>query len=60
MVNVASRIERMTKTLGVKILVSEEVYQHLKSEFNFCPKSEIEIRGKSGLFQLYTVFGATE
>lgn len=54
-VNFASRVEGMTKEIGVEMLVSEGVYEHLKSEFLFSKKSEIPIRGKSGLFQLFTV-----
>ncbi len=56
-VNFASRIESMTKEVGVPFLVSEAVYQVLKEEIEFQKKSEIAIRGKKGTYSLYEVLG---
>jgi class 3 adenylate cyclase len=35
-VNTASRMESLTKSLGVSILITEEVYNEIKSSYSFC------------------------
>jgi len=46
-VNVASRIEGLTKTLAQPILVSEETRRRVGEEMAFAPKGSIEVRGKT-------------
>jgi adenylate cyclase len=56
-VNFASRIEAANKTVGSNFLISEEAYFRAghEVEVNQCPPWEI--RGKTGVFQLYEVVG---
>jgi adenylate cyclase len=58
-VNFASRVEAANKTAGTSFLISEAAYQKAghEVEVNQCPPWEI--KGKSGLYQLYEVMGAT-
>jgi len=58
-VNFASRVESANKTAGTNFLMSDEAYQKAghEVEVNQCPPWEI--RGKTGLYQLYEVVGST-
>ena len=57
-VNFASRIEAANKTVGSNFLISEDAYFRAghEVEVNQCPPWEI--RGKTGVYQLYEVVGA--
>jgi adenylate cyclase len=57
-VNFASRVEAANKTAGTDFLISDDAYQQAghEVEVNQCPPWEI--RGKTGLYQLYEVVGA--
>jgi adenylate cyclase len=54
-VNVASRIERATKTLGTPILVSEMTYQAIKGEFPFVDLGPITLMGRTQQITVYTI-----
>lgn len=51
-VNIAARIQDMTKTLNNNFIVSEEVYEHLDRETN-SPNSLQYLKGVGKAFQLY-------
>ena len=57
-VNFASRVEAANKTVGTNFLMSEDAYFRAghEVEVNQCPPWEI--RGKTGVYQLYEVVGA--
>jgi len=56
-VNMASRIEGITKKTGCNFLVSDAVFQSVanKSLFEFGRKFKTEVKGKSGLYLLHEV-----
>jgi len=56
-VNFASRVEAANKTAGTNFLISEDAYRQVghEVEVNQCPPWEI--RGKTGVYQLYEVVG---
>jgi adenylate cyclase len=56
-VNFASRVEAANKIAGTNFLISEDAYQQAghEVEVNQCPPWEI--RGKTGVYQLYEVVG---
>jgi adenylate cyclase len=56
-VNFASRVESANKNVGTNFLISEAAYEQVghEVEVNQCPPWEV--RGKTGLFQLYEVVG---
>jgi adenylate cyclase len=57
-VNFASRVEAANKNAGTNFLISEDAYRQAghEVEVNQCPPWEI--RGKTGVYQLYEVVGA--
>ncbi len=52
-VNAASRIEQLTKELGVPILVSEDTRLRAGPEFDFAPARPTSLRGRSAPLQCY-------
>ncbi|AFY70442.1 adenylate/guanylate cyclase [Thalassoporum mexicanum PCC 7367] len=54
-VNFASRIESTTKRVGASLLVSEEVYENIKSKAIAKPHNNIELAGKTGAYCLYEI-----
>jgi adenylate cyclase len=56
-VNFASRVESANKNAGTNFLISEDAYKQVghEVEVNQCPPWEV--RGKTGVFQLYEVVG---
>lgn len=54
-VNLASRIESLTKELSSTILVSEATKKKAKVMFEFISLGEVNIRGKTGKVLLYSV-----
>jgi adenylate cyclase len=57
-VNFASRVEAANKTVETNFLISDDAYRRAghEVEVNQCPPWEI--RGKTGLYQLYEIVGA--
>jgi adenylate cyclase len=57
-VNFASRVEAANKTVASNFLISDDAYRQVGNEVevNQCPPWEM--RGKTGLYQLYEVTGA--
>lgn len=56
-VNVASRIEKLTKHYGVGILVSEATHRELNGAFLTRPVDLVKIRGKKQPMEIYEVLG---
>lgn len=59
-VNLASRLEGMTKIYGASLLVGEDTYVDLRAPEDFCLRSigQAQVRGKSGEIKVYEVFDA--
>ncbi len=56
-VNVASRIESMTKELGTDLLVSQSIVDGLKDQFIFEACEQIRVKGKAELLQVFRCTG---
>ncbi|MBU0970897.1 MAG: adenylate/guanylate cyclase domain-containing protein, partial [Proteobacteria bacterium] len=54
-VNLASRIQDLTKELHTDILVSEAVQCLLVEEYEFCPMPEIRVKGKADPIRVFSV-----
>jgi len=52
-VNVAARIEELTKALGVPVLVSEETRRRAGDAIGFAPAGAAQLRGRSQPVQAY-------
>ncbi len=52
-VNVASRIEQLTKTLGVPTLISEETRRRADDGLSYEPAGSVEVRGHTAPIQVY-------
>ena len=59
-VNTASRVERMTKPLGVPILLSDSVVAHLPGALQLGPPTEAPLKGKAAATVLYPCQGFVE
>jgi len=59
-VNVASRVESLTKTYGVPLLITEQTYSRLTNATNYAIRAidRVAIRGKSQVVTIYEVFDA--
>lgn len=53
-VNVASRVEQLTKEAGVPILVSEETRRHVGSSIRFSEGRSLHVRGKTEPVRCYS------
>jgi len=56
-VNLASRIETMTKQFNTAMLISEAIYQQVKSQVTIQGACGVPIRGKTGEYKIYAVTG---
>ncbi|HBY81577.1 MAG TPA: adenylate/guanylate cyclase domain-containing protein, partial [Cyanobacteria bacterium UBA11148] len=56
-VNVASRVEGLTKTFGIDILITDSLYEIVKEEVEVIYVGEQEVRGRSGAVRLYSLIG---
>jgi class 3 adenylate cyclase/hemoglobin-like flavoprotein len=59
-VNAASRIESMTKELGVPILVSDGVVGHLPGALRLGPPTEAQLKGRAESIHVYPCEGFSE
>ncbi len=56
-VNVASRLEGLTKELGVPLLVSQEVVDRLGAEVEHRFLAEVQVKSRSGVVRVYEAMG---
>lgn len=56
-VNVASRVESMTKEYGTDLLVSGSVFERIKDKFIFEACAGAKVKGKSSLLEIHKVTG---
>ncbi len=56
-VNLASRIESLTKAFGVDILISEDSYRLVRDIFAFEKMKQIKVKGKIEPQQIYALLG---
>jgi len=56
-VNLASRIESATKTIGVPLLISPSVYEKIQGRFQTRPVGAVSLAGVSGEVPLYELCG---
>ncbi len=54
-VNLASRIEGLTKYYGVQILISEATYSQLQGTYNIRPVDLVEVKGKQEAVEIFEV-----
>lgn len=54
-VNVASRIEGLTKTMDCSILITESTYRYLDSSFLVESKGNVQVKGKAKEVKIYSV-----
>lgn len=54
-VNLASRMEGLTKLYGAKILISHATYKSLKGQYTIRPIDLVEVKGKSEAVEIYEV-----
>jgi adenylate cyclase len=57
-VNIASRLEGLTKNFGIDIIVSENVYDEAKKLFKFLDLDSIPVKGKSKPQRVYALLGS--
>ena len=59
-VNVASRVEGLTKILGCQLLITDEVVRQLNTDHPFLLRyvGELPVKGRSSSIRLYEVFNA--
>ncbi len=59
-VNLASRLEGLTKFYGVSIIVSEETYRLVKNKFKFRKLDVVKVKGKSKPITIYELSTNTD
>ena len=57
-VNLASRIEGLTRVYGVEILISEDTYKQLKKNYTIRLVDIVEVKGKTQAVKIYQVLTA--
>lgn len=59
-VNLASRVEGITKNYGLDILVSESIYENTKKKFRYESLDKIKVKGKSKPVDIYALLGSND
>ncbi len=59
-VNVASRLQDLTKPLGCEVLMSEEVYSHAGFDPDSLPSQEVETRGREAFVKVRSALRAAD
>lgn len=54
-VNIASRLESINKKYGTKIMLSQNVVEHVEHDFSFVYIDEIELKGKTKPTKIFTI-----
>ena len=56
-VNLASRIEALSKPFAVDIVITENTYKKIKDIFNVVPMQKVKVAGKVKVQQIYALLG---
>jgi len=56
-VNVASRLESLTKEYGADILLSEDTWARIRGKVDAEPLEEVRVKGRQQPLRIYRVFG---
>ncbi len=59
-VNLAARVESMTKTLSTDLLITRAVHDAVKGRFIFEPCEKVTVKGKSETIEVYKVCGTLD
>lgn len=59
-VNLASRLESMTKEMGVDVLISEDTYREIAEQVEVAPLRRISVRGRQEPVMVYHLLGLRE
>ncbi|MFH1364968.1 MAG: adenylate/guanylate cyclase domain-containing protein, partial [archaeon] len=59
-VNIASRLEGLTKQYGVKIIISKETKDLVGNEFNFRLLDKVKVKGKKNPVEIYELLWSEE
>ncbi len=59
-VNVAARLQDLTKPLGCEVLMSEEVYSHAGLDPDGLPSQEVEARGREAIVKVRSAIRAAD
>jgi hypothetical protein len=54
-VNLASRLEGVSKNYDATLIVGEDTYSSIKNQFNFTKIDDVQVKGKSNTVSIYTV-----
>ena len=54
-VNLASRLEGVSKNYNTTIVVGEDTFNHVSDKFNFSKLDEVQVKGKSNKVTIYSV-----
>ena len=57
-VNLASRVEALSKPFAVDIVITENTYQQVKRKYNVVEMPKITVKGKTQEQKLYTLLGS--
>lgn len=54
-VNLASRLEGVSKNYDATLIVGEDTYNSIKNQFTFTKLDDVQVKGKSNKVSIYTV-----
>lgn len=54
-VNLASRLEGVSKNYDTTLVVGEDTYKDISNQFNFSKLDDVQVKGKSNMVSIYTV-----
>ena len=54
-VNLASRLEGISKNYDATLVVGEDTYNSISSKYNFQKLDDVQVKGKSNKVSIYTV-----
>ena len=59
-VNLASRLEGVSKNYDATLVVGEDTYNSISSKYNFEKLDDVQVKGKSNTIAIYTVRGTND
>lgn len=54
-VNLASRLEGVSKNYDATLVIGEDTYKDISNQFNFSKLDDVQVKGKSNMVSIYTV-----